>query len=182
MGALVRGSVAAIAQERYNGDLARAWMAVDVIVLADVSASMRELVDGRPAIHYARSAIEGIQHEHPGRVAIIAYNDVATLLPHGALPEPCGNTRLAPALELARRVAALGVRIVIISDGLWQDHSEALKLAMALGMQRQLDGIYVGGDRAGQRALEEICRGRGQTMTRRMPELPAAIRGLLAGS
>jgi hypothetical protein len=180
MGAIVRGSVAAIARERHQGDVARAWMEVEVLVLADVSASMGEMVDGKPAIAYARAAVEGIQAEHPGRVALVAYNEHATLLPNGVLPEPSGYTRLAPALELARRLTVAGMHIVIVSDGLWQDHNEAKKLAWALRQTRRLSGIYVGNDPQGRRALDAICAG-GQTMTRRAPELPAAIKGLLTG-
>lgn len=180
MGTIVRGSVAAIARAQHGGDLAMAWMQVEVVILADVSASMREVVDGKRAIDYARNAIEHIQAEHPGRVALIAYNHQAILLPGGALPDPDGSTRLAPALELARRVAAPGVRLIIVSDGLWADHHEALALANALAQTRRIDGIYVGADARGQRALAELCRS-GATMQRRAPELPAAVRGLLTG-
>lgn len=178
MDAMIRGSVGEIARMHYGNSIARAWLNVELIALVDVSASMRDLVDGRAAIDWAQRALEQLQVAHPGRVAIIAYNDRAGLHIDGRLPMPTGGTRLAPALRLAQQIAAPDVKLVVISDGLWQDHAEAMQVARA--MVNPIDGIYVGDDAAGLRALQEICRS-GATMHRRPPELPAAVRGLLTG-
>lgn len=180
MDALVPGSVAALARDSYRGSLARAWVGVDVVILADISGSMGELIDGQPAIAYARRAVADIQARHPGRVALIAYNERATLLPGGALPDPSGNTLLAPALQLAAQLAAPDVKLIVISDGLWRDH--ALVMHIASTLPNAIDGVYVGSDPAGKRALQQLCAGRGQALMKRVPELAETITRLLPGA
>lgn len=178
--AFVRGSVMDVAR-REDVSLALAWLNVDLLVIVDRSSSMKEeALPGRSRYERAQAALRDLQERHPGRIAVIAFNECAELCADGRIPPPRGATSLAPALRMARQVYAPPMRVLIVTDG--EVHDEAAALAEAATFPVRLEGLYVGpegGD--GAAMLRRICAANGGRANVGTPDrlLPNAQRLLL---
>lgn len=158
---IVKGSLAEVAQQN-NGALIAPPVAV---VLVDISWSMdaddAQDERGRPATRWAaaKAALERLQGEMPGQVALIAFGDTAVMCPDGVLPPTLGTTRLHEALAMARQADSGSMRFVVISDGLPDDSDAAM--AEARRFTGAVDCVYVGTDCDGERFLKRMAQATG---------------------
>lgn len=181
MGAqLVPGSIGAIAA-RDGQSLAQSFMAADVIVMVDTSASMAERdVAGevtRTRYQAACDELTKLQAQHPGRVAVISFSSDAVFCPGGIPKNLARGTSVAAALRYVQPADGCGMTIVLISDGEPQDEDEAL--AVARTFTDPIQTIFIGGG-PGRTFLDKLARLTGGTSaTRTIPQLAQSIAGLL---
>lgn len=141
---IVTGSIADLAQKNHQS-LAESFISCDVIVLIDVSGSMRRVDPGKEKTRYERActALANLQSSHPGKVAIISFESSPLFCPAGVPAAPSGTTDLARALSFAQVADVVpGMRFIVISDGEPDDKAEALNIARQY--QNRIDVIFVG--------------------------------------
>jgi hypothetical protein len=109
-----------------------------LLVLADVSASMAEMANGRRKIDALSDALQTVS------VPILLFSSYVTRHdPRQPLPAPAGGTALHLALDEARGLRATGV--LVISDGHPDDPRAALAVADRMTGVR-IDIVYCGPD------------------------------------
>src|SRR5580765_6313559 len=126
----IPGSLAAIAL-RDGVSLATSFTDADVLVLIDISASMKadDARGGRTRYTAACDELTRLQANYPGRVAVISFSSTAAFCPAGLPGAPYGTTDLAGALRYAQVADGCGMTIVVISDGEPDDEDAALAAA-----------------------------------------------------
>src|SRR3990167_8036696 len=98
---IVSGSIKDIAKK---SGAAVALLGAEVILLCDRSSSMLEQARGGKASYQIEDEVVArIQAKHPGKVVLIAFNDIAFSCPDGNLPIPNGLTNMLDAFEKAKK-------------------------------------------------------------------------------
>lgn len=140
-------------------------MKTQMIVLCDISSSMRQKDAGDEEVEQLKSrheaaqeALDALQEKNPGQVAVAAFNDSGTgLVPSGKLPEPEGGTPMFAALtDIYPKAIAGKKKFVVISDGEPTDDEQGC-LDLAKENAYPIYCIYVGpsGDITGGRDFME---------------------------
>lgn len=165
--ALIPGSLSALAR-RSGASLAETFVNADVVVLVDVSGSMRtnDSRGSRSRYEVAIGELANLQNANPGKLAILGFANTTIFYPSGEPALLGGSTDLAGALQFARVADTGDMRFVIISDG--EPNSEADALREAARYQGRIDVVYVGPEdhAAGRDFLTRLARSRGgQTVT-----------------
>jgi Mg-chelatase subunit ChlD len=149
--AMVTGSFAEM-QANSGAGLAKSWLRVEAVLVVDVSSSMETKDAGNfeRRVDVARREVAKLQRRMPGKLAIVAFNYDASWDPAGKLPEPCGSTNVAGALEYVRDLlgpGAQGLKVVVISDG-EPDSAEAALAEAALlkAAGATISTVYCGPD------------------------------------
>ena len=182
--AIVPGSIGAIAQ-RDGISIAESFLSADTIVLIDVSGSMaaHDSRGGQSRYDVACQELARLQHDLPGRIAVVAFSSSVQFVPGGRPPFLSGGTDLAAALRFVQ-VADGTVRFVVISDGYPDEPERAL--ALASQFQSQIDVIYCGpeADRIGREFLEMLARAAGgrYVVADRAAELAERVQTLMLGA
>lgn len=161
-GLTVSGSIGAVAK-RDGQSLAESFLSADAIILVDVSGSMgtNDSRGGQTRYDVACQELVRLQEQMPGKLAVVAFSDVAQFCPSGIPPFWGSGTNLAGALEFVQPADGT-VRFIVVSDG-YPDEAQAA-LSIAAGFQSQIDCVYVGPerDRSGAEFLQRLARaGRG---------------------
>lgn len=146
--ALVVGSLAQIAQ-RDGMSIAESFLAVDAVILVDVSGSMYtdDCRDHQRRYDVALEELTRLQGDLPGRLAIVAFSNAPQFVPNGVPPLLGGSTDLTGALRFIRLADTGDIRLIVISDG--QPDDERGALAAAAQYRGRIDTVFVGpeGDR-----------------------------------
>ncbi len=149
-------------------------MKTRMIVLCDISGSMSQKDAGDEEIEKlmsrheaAQKALDSLQEQNPGKIAVAAFNDSGTgLVPSGQLPPPAGGTPLFSALKNIYPKAIVGdKKFVVISDGEPTDDKEGC-IELAKEKKHPINCIYVGpsGDITGGRDfMEKLATASGGT-------------------
>jgi hypothetical protein len=175
---IVLGSLSSIAK-RDNSSLAEAFMNVDIVVLCDTSSSMdiNDVPPDRRKRHDARDdALIRVQHDHPGKIAVVSFSDTAMICPTGIPYRFDGMTNLAGGLRfVAEQFAGLAKLTIVISDG--EPDSEGMAIAEAMKHPHPISCIYVGPEdnKKARHFLERLANARGGTyadsiLTAMLPE------------
>ena len=107
------GSIRDVSKTR---DTALALMDAKIVLLCDRSGSMAEIARGHKASYQIEDEVVAkFQARHPGKVVLIAFNDVAWMCLDGNLPLPGGSTNMLDAFRVAKPLADIGLRIVLNS-------------------------------------------------------------------
>ena len=140
---IITGSLGQIAQVS-GKSIAETFVGADAIVIVDVSGSMgtNDSRNGQSRYAVACDELANIQNTLPGKIAVIAFNNLTTFVPNGIPPTPAGGTRLDEALKFARIADIPGMHFVLISDG--EPESELHALSEASKYKNKIDVIYVG--------------------------------------
>lgn len=156
--AIVPGSLGAISQANHRS-LAESFLNADAIVLVDVSGSMftADAPGGRRRYDFACSELARVQHDLPGRVAVVAFSSDAEFIPGGVPPFDGGSTNLTAALRFVRPADGT-VKFIVISDGFPDNPDSALNVASMF--TSQIDTVYCGpeSDRRGRDFLAQLAR------------------------
>lgn len=165
-------------------DLVRAKTSEKIFLLIDCSGSMKERMrNGKRRIDGLRIVVKDVQAEQPD-VKLIMFPGEGDGTPHvtGSPHEPHGGTPLAQAIEVARSLEA--GRVVVISDGVPDDESQALDSAQRFG--GRIDVVFVGNPHEpGEAFLLRLAESTGGTSftgdLSEMKELASKVLGLLTG-
>lgn len=174
---IVRGSLAAIATEQ-NMPLAETWLSVDAVILVDVSASMNGRDERNTTrLDEARHALENLQNNMSGKIALFTFSDNVTFVPNGYIAGVEGTTNLTKALQFIRAADNIpNMRFVLISDG--EPDRPDSALAEARKFKNKIDVIFIGREGShGQQFLERLAQatgGRGITADAKMIETETA--------
>ena len=160
---IVTGSIADLAQKN-NQSLAESFISCDVVVLIDVSGSMRRVDYKKTASRYERAceALANLQASRPGKIAVISFESEPKFCPAGIPETPGGTTDLARALSFTQIADTVpGMRFVVISDGEPDDKTEALNVARKY--QNRIDVIFVGdeNDQGAIRFMDQLASASG---------------------
>jgi hypothetical protein len=155
------------------------------VILYDVSSSMGEHVytsEGTFIKHTrALETFEDLQARWPGQILLISFGSVTSVCLDGIPPAPSGMTYLAPALDLARDIAAMGAKTIIVSDGEATDASSVWPLAET--WPSPIDTVFIGPVRShGEQFLQRISnmtKGKSHTVETEILMLESHIAGLL---
>ena len=140
-GLIAKGSIRDVAA---GGDNTLALLNAKVLVLCDRSGSMSQIARaGKMCYELEDDIVTRLQAKYPGQVALAAFADVAYLCPTGQLPPPGGNTNMLDALRVAGPLAAVGLRIIMVTDG-EPSHDEHEVLDAARPFKGQMDTVFVG--------------------------------------
>lgn len=139
----VKGSLQSIANKT-GITVAQAFVDCEIVVLMDVSASMRadDYYDGNTRYKKACNQLAKLQSENPGKVCLISFNDRQAFCPSGIANWPSGSTDIAGALNFIKRIDNTGIKIVLISDGEPDDEQPALDQARQF--KTKINCIYIG--------------------------------------
>lgn len=148
-----------------TGATARAAARGDLLILADISASMKDGAGAARKIDSLRESLASVLVDAP-HASIAAFGSQVTVLPAGApLPEPAGGTALHLGLEKAGPYR----RVLVISDGEPDSESDALRVAARIvAGGTRIDTLFVGADtdRAGIAFMRRLAdAGRGTALT-----------------
>jgi len=154
---IVKGSLADTSAKNKTS-LAETFIGCDAIILIDISGSMTSH-DSRDNLSRYQAACEELAHlqaTHPGRLAVIEFNNITQFVPGGKPGRPYGGTDLAGALKFAKLADVTGMVFFVISDGRPDSERDALDVAATI--KAKIHTIYVGpeGD-SGQRFLEKLA-------------------------
>jgi len=180
--AIVVGSLSDVAQKSDRG-VAETFIDADVVIVVDTSGSMcaTDSRGGKSRYDIALEELAKLQRSMPGKIAVIAFSDIAIFVPGGQPPFLSGGTNLAGALRFAKVADVSGIRFVVISDGEPDSRDDAL--AVARTYRNRIDVIYVGPEEQpeGRAFLAQLARtSGGQAVTAdRMNELAEAVTLLL---
>lgn len=183
---ILSGSVADVAQ-REGRDIAESFLAVDAVIIVDVSYSMntRDSRGGRRRYDVALEELQTLQQHLPGKLAVVAFSDTVQFCPGGQPPFLGGGTNLAEALRFCRVADTIpGMRFVVVSDG--EPNNEPAALEVARDYANRIDTVFVGPERdpRGQdflRRLAQISGGQPVTADRVM-QLADKVTTLLLGA
>lgn len=162
--AIVPGSISAIAQQNKTG-LAESFLNCEALILLDLSGSMetQDTPSGESRRKVATDHLIRLQKSHAGKLALFCFADYTVACPAG-FPQDCGgSTNLYSALEHILPYDGLGMKIIIVSDGVPNRKEDCLKLARQF--KNKLDTIFTGpeddseGGRAFLKKLAEATGG-----------------------
>jgi len=159
--AMITGSVGAVAQ-REGRPLAESFLSVDAIILVDVSGSMasHDAPDGRSRYKAACDELATIQAANPGKVAVVGFSDRVEFSPGGVPTFQSGGTDMAAALRFVKVADGLGIKLILLSDGMPND--EASTLTVARTFDAKIDTVYIGPERGrGQAFLQRLAAATG---------------------
>lgn len=185
MSNLVTGSLGAIAKES-GKSLAESFMSADAIVLVDVSGSMSDTIRAPGGGYHSRYQaacleLEKLQRTLPGRIAVVEFSSGPAFCWSGRPSFQMGGTDMAEALRFIKPADGCGMTIVLISDGMPDDAGETLSVAR--GFTTKIDTIFIGNEgEEGAAFLRRLAAATGGSASvNTVPELAAAIKGLLPG-
>lgn len=158
----------------------------DVVVLADLSGSMQDVIgsSGLPKYHHLKIALDDVMKYHP-TVRVVAFADNIRLIKSvSELPKAGGVLGTGTGLAQAIRYASKRWKprkTIIISDGLPNDEDDALEASQAI--TGQVDAIYCGPDNHPAvkflASLTKACGGESHVWDGYRGEIASHIRGLL---
>ncbi len=182
---IIPGSLGAIATKE-NKSIAETFLSCDIICIVDTSGSMKasDSRGGSTRYQVACEELAALQNSLPGKIAVIAFSDIALFCPNGIPNFLGGGTHLAKALQFTKVADNIpGMRFILISDGEPSDESESLRIAASY--KNKIDVIYVGPEeyQAGRDFLTRLAKASGgHTITAdRAKELASSVRLLLQG-
>jgi Mg-chelatase subunit ChlD len=181
---VVKGSLTAMAKE-YNVSIAETFIQADVVLLVDISSSMRTedaVRNGERMSRYkaAVNELAKLQASLPGKLAVVSFNHDAYFCPTGVPPPPAGTTDLAHALEFIHIADDCDMRFILISDGEPDDAQDALRVARQF--HNRIDTVFVGPEGGeGQSFLHRLASLHGGEFVRaeRAHELASQVQQLL---
>lgn len=160
----VKGSLAETSHQK-DLEFAEAFLTVDAILIADISASMctHDVPAEGGLIMRSRweelnTQLERLQKRFPGRLAVVAFSDECMFLPCGVLPPPISGTNLTGALEFVRPADGTGIKFIVASDGLPNDEGSALKVAASMA---PVDTVFIGSDPEGAEFMRKLAKASG---------------------
>lgn len=180
--AIVPGSLMFVATQAHQS-IAESFVNADAVIVVDTSASMsaHDSRGGQSRFDVACLELARLQHDMPGRLAVIAFSDSAEFCPSGAPRYMGSGTNLAGALKFARVADVPGMHFIVVSDGLPDDEGTALTEARQY--QNAISTIYTGpeGESAGRDFLARLSAisGGHSVMADRAQELAAQTKVLL---
>lgn len=148
-----------------TGVTARAAARPDLVILADVSASMSETAGSTRKVDALRESLASVLIDAPA-ASILAFASGVEAIVGTALPEPRGGT----ALHLALERSATYRRALVISDGEPDSAADALRVAERIvAGGTQIDTLFIGADTDARgidfmRQLAKVGRGRPLTV------------------
>jgi hypothetical protein len=186
-GQVVKGSVHDVSKAQ-GISVDQALLNVDIIALIDQSGSMgeRDAGEGRSRNDAAYTALETLQAQHPGRVAVFEFADKLTFCPGGIpLDASGGMTNLAGALQELHPLVNGNFDLVVVSDG--EPDSEPMALLAAQKYTESvIHTIYVGArGEKGELFLKQLAQAsRGKAFASKTPGalLPGAMALLGSGN
>jgi len=158
---IVTGSLADAAS-RDNVSLAESFLGCDAVIIFDNSGSMAtpDSRDSLTRYEVACKELAHLQTTHPGKLAVIEFNNIARFVPGGKPSRPYGGTDLAGALKFAKLADVPEMTFFVISDG--QPDSEREALDVARTIKAKISCIYVGPEGGlGQKFLERLANASG---------------------
>jgi len=167
--ALTLGSLGAVAQ-RDHISLAESFLSADALLIVDMSGSMgaNDAPGGISRYEAAEAELRRLQEQFPGKLAVIAFSDIAEFAPTG-IPRRIGNgTNLAGALRFVKPADGTGIKFIVISDGQPDDEQAALDVARTF--TDRIDCVYIGpedgGAWGGRAFLERLAKASGGTFSK----------------
>jgi hypothetical protein len=155
---IVKGSLADTSAKSKTS-LAESFIDAEAIILLDISGSMNAH-DSRDGLSRYQAACEELAHlqaSHPGKLAVIEFNNIVQFVPGGKPHQPYGGTDLAGALKFAKLTDVPEMTFFVISDGIPDSEYDAL--AVAKTIKAKINTIYVGPENgSGQRFLEKLAK------------------------
>ena len=156
---LVSGSVASIAKDG-GRSLAESFLSVDVLVIVDVSGSMaaKDAPGGKSRYEVACAELALLQNNHPGKIGIVAFSNVAEFVPAGIPPMMGRSTNMIAALQFIKCADGLGIQFIMLSDGAPDEPQETLQLAGTF--KTHIDCVYIGPENkaSGRLFLEKLAQ------------------------
>jgi len=159
---IVKGSLASTSAKNKTS-LAETFIGCDAIILIDISGSMTShdsRGDGLSRYQAACEELAHLQATHPGRLAVIEFNNITQFVPGGKPGRPYGGTDLAGALKFAKLADVTGMVFFVISDGRPDSERDALDIAATI--KARIHTIYVGPEGSiGQAFLKRLANAAG---------------------
>ena len=181
---VIPGSLMFVATQARQS-IAESFVNADAVILVDTSGSMAacDSRGGQSRHDVACQELARLQRDMPGKLAVISFADLAEFCPSGVPAPPQGSTNLAGTLTFAKCADIEGMRFYVISDGMPDSTSEALRVAATYHVP--ISTIYVGpeSDTMGRAFLSQLANAsHGQSVTADcVNELAEKMRPLLLG-
>lgn len=122
-------------------ELVRTRQVENIWLLLDTSGSMGESIGGgKKRIHGLRETAQALQSERAMPIIQFGNGHEPSVITNERIPDPCGGTPMALAIDLA--IAQKAGRIVIISDGCPDSQGAAMESAARFG--GRIDVVFVG--------------------------------------
>lgn len=163
-GKVVKGSLRDIAK-RDNISLAESFLAVDIIILVDVSGSMdeRDAPGGLSRLEAAGRELARLQNELPGRIAVVCFGSQVQFSPSGTLLPDGGGTAMHRALQFVQPADDSDCQFFLISDGEPNMPDETLLIASRFNST--INTVYIGPENGeGRKFLKELAAKAGGQM------------------
>lgn len=180
---IVQGSLADVARQN-KISIAESFIDCDAVILVDVSGSMssHDSRGGKSRYDVACEELANLQKTMPGKIGVLSFSN-STKFNAGGVPFfSGGGTDLAQALKFAKIADVASIRFVVISDGLPDSETNALKIVRTF--KNKIDTVYVGPeDNTNARAfLERLARESGgvHVEAARVLELGTKVQMLLS--
>ena len=146
---VAKGSLSDIAVKE-DISLAEAFAGAKLIIMLDVSASMKDhdapTPDGMVSRHAAAEMqVRKLQEKYEGKVALFCFSSDVLFAPNGVPVRLNGLTAMNAALQYIKRADGIGIDIILISDGQPTD-GDAATLATASTFKQKIDCIFIGSD------------------------------------
>lgn len=159
--AIVPGSLSAVSGKA-NMSLAESFLNVDALVVVDTSGSManNDAAGGKTRYAAAVEELTRLQATLPGKIGVISFSDYPVFCP-GGVPQNLGDgTNLSGALKYVKPADGLGIKFVLISDGLPDEPQDAIITARKF--KTKIDVVYVGPEKgSGSEFLAELAAATG---------------------
>ena len=147
------------------------------LLLVDCSGSMRDRIrTGERKIDALRKVVVTLREQHPVPVAAFGARENVVLV--NEVPEPCGSTPLASAIDYGRTEGAS--HLVVVTDG--QPDSETDAFEAARQFKGPVDVFYIGdGNDHGARFSRELAEMTGGSINLTDLGDPKRLVGKIAG-
>lgn len=145
---IVPGSMAS--QIQTGGSLAKAFLRVKYVILADCSGSMdaQDYYPKDPRSRWERMSDElrKLQAAHPGEICLISFASDAHLSAGGVPDEVGGGTNMVAGFDfiIAQGLNLPDIQLFVLSDGAPDDQERTLRKADEIKMP--IDTIFIGPD------------------------------------
>jgi hypothetical protein len=160
--AVIPGSLAFVATQAHQS-IAESFVNADAVIIVDTSGSMmtNDSRDGQSRYDVACQELARLQHDMPGKLAVISFSDSAEFCPSGVPRFMGGGTNLAGALAFAGFADLPGMRFFVISDGYPDNEEKALKMAKTY--KATISTVFVGpeSDTQGRAFLAQLAAAAG---------------------
>lgn len=181
--AIVQGSLRAIATQS-GKSLAESFLSCDIIVIVDVSGSMKseDSRGGKSRYAVACEELAGLQRSLPGKVAVISFSDSTEFCPAGVPGNGGGGTNMEGALKFVKIADNIpDMKFFLISDG--EPADEEITLKVAKTFKNHISTIFVGPEyeTSGREFLAKLAAATGGTtmLAAQAKELKTGIEKLL---